>query len=123
MIMSKKELKYAYHCVKFMKENGQKDNSFCLELKKQIRDFNNKPSPTSWIVKDYGIDGYIILQLLPEFLNQYSIEDVKEYFEEQEVIQCPNSLYDCTGKSFTSWYKIFYRHNRWYAYHSISIDV
>lgn len=123
MIAPKKEMGLAYYCVKFMEKNGQKTNPFCLKLKKQIRNFNNKPEPTSWVVKDYGIDGYIILQLLPEFLNQYSIEEVKEYFEEQEAIQCPNSLYDCTGRFFTSWYKIFRRRNRWYAYHSVGVDV
>ena len=33
------------------------------------------------------------------------------------------SAYDCTGQAFTSWYKVFARGGRFWAYHRVSVDV
>ena len=33
------------------------------------------------------------------------------------------SAYDCTGQAFTSWYKVFVRGGRFWAYHHVSVDV
>lgn len=33
------------------------------------------------------------------------------------------SAYDCTGQAFTSWYKVFVRGGRFWAYHRVSVDV
>lgn len=95
-------------------------NHVC-ELKRQIREFTHRPADESRIVHDDGFDGYVVLLPLPEFLE--TMEDAKEYFEEREVLTCRPSMYDCTGQAFTSWYKIFQRHGRFWAYHSVCFDV
>lgn len=123
IIRNVEELRFAYFLMGIFEDARKTNELDYIKIKKQIREFIHKPKLTSWIVKDYGIDGFISLHLLPEFLEGSSIEDVKKYFEEEEVIECPYSAYDCTGRPFTSWYKIFRRHNRWYAYHSVAIDV
>ena len=33
------------------------------------------------------------------------------------------SAYDCTGQIFTTWYKIFRRGGRFWAYHATAMDV
>ena len=90
------------------------------ELKQEIRRFNKRSSDRR-IVKDNGIDGFVELVELPEYLK--STEDATEYFEEYEVRHAIPSMYDCTGQAFTSWFKVFKRHNKFFAYHSICFDV
>lgn len=90
------------------------------ELKQEIRKFNKRSSDRR-IVKDNGIDGFVELVELPEYLK--STEDATEYFEEYEVRHAMPSMYDCTGQAFTSWFKVFKRHNKFFAYHSICFDV
>lgn len=92
-------------------------------LKEEVRGYLRKKAqePQRSIVKDYGIDGYVVLYQLPEFLK--NTEDATEYFEENEVMVCRPSMYDCTGQAFTSWYKIFERRGKMWVYHSISFDV
>ena len=72
-------------------------------------------------MKDDGIDGYILLMELPDFLE--SKEEAEEYFEQRHVINATPSIYDCTGQAFTSGYKVFKRRNKFFAYHSVSYDV
>lgn len=92
-------------------------------LKEEVRGYLRKKAqePQRSIVKDYGIDGCVVLYQLPEFLK--NMEDATEYFEENEMMVCRPSMYDCTGQTFTSWYKIFERRGRMWVYHSISFDV
>lgn len=73
------------------------------------------------IVKDDGIDGYIELITLPGFIK--SMESAEEYFENEIRIEPCYSIYDCTGKPFTSWEKIFERNGRFMAYHRVCFDV
>ena len=91
------------------------------ELKRDIREYNKRPESEEVIVRDYGIDGFVIRKPLPDFLK--SIEDAVEYFEENEYMRCRPSMYDCTGDLFTSWYKIYKKDGRIWCYHSISVDV
>lgn len=93
------------------------------ELKRDIRGFfrKEKEKLQRRLVKDNGIDGYIVLMQLPSFLN--SKEDAAVYFEENEVMTCRPSIYDCTGQAFTSWYKIVERSGSLWAYHSVCFDV
>lgn len=74
------------------------------------------------MVKSYGMDGYVLKFPLPE--NITSAEDADEYFREYEYLYYRPSAYDCTGQHFTSWYKIFRKPDgRFWAYHSVSVDV
>ena len=91
------------------------------DLKRKARR-NSKEMSNAVIVKDYGIDGYIVKFPLPENLS--SAEDADEYFREYEYLYFYPSPYDCTGQHFTSWYKIFRKPDgRFWAYHSVSVDV
>lgn len=90
------------------------------EQKQEIRKFHKKNSDRR-VVKDDGIDGYVLLIELPETLE--NLRDAEEYFEERETICAVPSIFDCTGQAFTSWFKVFKRRDRFMAYHSIGFDV
>lgn len=125
-VRNKSDLKIAYEilsCIKERTSEGTKPTRAeerIVELKREIRGFYKKADNRK-IVKDNGIDGFVELVELPDFLE--SIEEATEYFEEYEVREAIPSMYDCTGQAFTSWYKIFERRGRLFAYHSICFDV
>lgn len=90
------------------------------EQKREIRKFYKRNNDRR-LVKDNGIDGYVILIELPETL--VNKQDAEKYFEENEEICAVPSMFDCTGQPFTSWFKVFKRRDRFMAYHSICFDV
>ena len=128
-IRSENDLKLAYETINSFKEMmpmAQKPDAaleYIKELKRDIRGFfrKEKEKLQRRLVKDNGIDGYIVLMQLPSFLN--SKEDAAVYFEENEVMTCRPSIYDCTGQAFTSWYKLVERSGSLWAYHSVCFDV
>lgn len=73
------------------------------------------------IVKDYGIDGFIVRIVLPEWIE--TKEEADEYFKGNEYMRTRYSAYDCTGDMFTSWYSLFLINGRWVAYHSVGVDL
>ena len=91
-----------------------------LELKKEIRIYNHA-SISRRVIKDEGIDGYIELIELPEFIS--SIEKANGFFEDSIYIPSPSGLYDCTGCPFTRWYKVIRRRGKYYNYHEVGYDV
>ena len=101
-------------------------NDFINEIKKEIRDYHKREDGRKeWLIKDYGIDGGIVLIELPSEINSVKIDSfelAEEYFKAYEYRRCRPSIYDCTGQVFTSWYKIIKRNNKFYAYHCISFD-
>lgn len=98
--------------------NGEKARAYLDDLKRSIREYRDRP--TLNIIKEYGIDGFIELDALPE---QIETElDAEEYFEENMRLVCTPSQYDCTGQLFTSWHKLVKRRGRWYVYHAIACD-
>lgn len=101
-------------------------NDFINEIKKEIRDYHKREDGRKeWLIKDYGIDGGIVLIELPSEINSVKIDSfelAEEYFKAYEYRRCRPSIYDCTGHVFTSWYKIIKRNNKFYAYHCISFD-
>ena len=125
-IRGKKDLQIAYGLLKILEKEAinQKENEklqkLIVDYKKEIRAFVNK-SADRRLVKEYGIDGYIELIALPKRLTD--LENAIEYFEDVEKIYYRPTYYDCTGQAFTSWYKVFKRNNRFYAYHSVCFDV
>ena len=102
-IRSENDLKLAYETINSFKEilpMAQKTDAaleYIKELKRDIRGFfrKEKEKLQRRLVKDNGIDGYIVLMQLPSFLN--SKEDAAVYFEENEVMTCrPASLEEAT---------------------------
>ena len=91
-----------------------------ISIKRAIREYTNRPSGGVWIVKDDGADGYIELREMPRF---DSLEEADEWFKNCYYLEYRPSPYDCTGQRFTVWYKLFQRRGRWWAYHSVGVDV
>lgn len=118
-IKNNDDLKLAY-LIMSAYETGEKPEKV-IECKREIRRFLNRPGKNERIVKDYGIDGYIILFPLPSFVK--SMNEAENYFEENCVIYARPSIYDCTGQAFTNWYKIVFRNNQFFVYHSVGFDV
>ena len=115
------DLRLAYMILELDAEHGERRKEHADNLKRKMRKFCNAPLSEKRIVSDNGIDGYIVLYPLPEYIQ--TAEEAKEYFNQYEYIEMTYSAYDCTGKAFTSWYKIFNRNNRFFVYHSIGFDV
>ena len=90
------------------------------DMKRDVRKYLNRPEEDRrYICGEF--DSAVMLITLPECIRDK--DDAKEYFEEYEFMEIPNSPYDCTGKLFTNWYKVFERNGRWMAYHGICMDV
>lgn len=125
-VRNSRELKIAYEilqtCEEYIREHGSagKLEERIAEQKREIRRFHKMKSDRR-IVKDCGIDGFVELIELPDYLEDK--ETATEYFEEHEVREAIPSMYDCTGQAFTGWYKIFKRHDRLFVYHSVCFDV
>lgn len=122
IIRNKYDLRLAYELLNEYKEFGWEDQQKTVDLKKKIRLYLRK-SCSETIIRDHGIDGYIILLQLPEFLDDESMEDAIEWFKSECYIRPTYSAYDCTGRPFTNWYKVFRRLGHWFAYHSVAFDV
>lgn len=126
-LKGKESLRFGYQFVAILQEdlrknpNNEKMKRLIDDMKREIRAYTHKPISEERIVKDYGIDGEIVLIPLPERLT--SLENAIEYFEDVEKLYYVPSPYDCTGQLFTNWYKVFKRNDRFYAYHSIGRDV
>lgn len=136
-IKNRNDLKVAYGyirlCEEFKKEHKERAavvDKYIKNVKKDIRSYVSKNRNIQSvgnsfieqrIVKDYGLDGFIELVGFPIICLDY--ESAEEFFKEWLYIEPYRSAYDCTGKPFTSWYKIFERNGQFYAYHSVSFDV
>ena len=132
MIQNKNQLRFKYETLLWLNKI-KNENEDCIidlavnKIKKEIRDYYKKKEKErkEWLIKDDGMDGYIILFELPSEINSIQIDSfelAKEYFEAYEYRRCRPSMYDCTGQSFTIWYKIIKRNNKFYAYHRIGFD-
>ena len=132
MIQNKNQLRFKYETLLWLNKI-KNENEDCIidlavnKIKKEIRDYYKKKEKErkEWLIKDDGMDGYIVLIELPSEINSVKIDSFEladEYFKAYEYRKCRPSMYDCTGQSFTNWYKIIKRNNKFYAYHSIGFD-
>lgn len=90
--------------------------------KRSVRKFlreERETEPAHLVHNDF--DSCIWLIPMPEFVKDAEAAEV--WFQLHEYMPIVNSAYDCTGRHFTSWYKIVNRGGRFYAYHCESIDV
>ena len=101
-----------------------------IELKRALRAWSHRPVRqftidgykfSSAIAKSYDIDGYVEKITLPEEVE--TEEEAKEFMENCIWIEPYYTDYDCTGRPFSNWYKVFCRNGKWMAYHSVSFDV
>lgn len=128
-IMNDKDFRIGYeilHCVtERMAENGGNTHSRrkrVAELKRNLRRYAHREiGYERRIVKDYGIDGFVALERLPDDFK--SVEEARQFFERFMTYEYRPSMYDCTGQWFTSWFKVFQRNGGYYAYHAVSVDV
>ena len=90
------------------------------EIKVALREYNrNRPArKIGWGEYDYWTELYSL-----PVSDDWTLEEVTEWFEEWEVCHCYPSQYDCTGQIFTTSYKIFKRRGKWMCYHSYGMDV
>ena len=93
------------------------------ELKRDIRAYYKRQAAEQergvyTIRNDW--DGFIKVIPLPQ---DWTRDDAEEFYETEEFLPRPNSIYDCTGQLFTAWHSIVRRAGRWYLYHCISMDV
>lgn len=93
-----------------------------VELKRNLRRYAHRETGYERrIVKDYGIDGFVTLERLPDDFKD--VEEARQFFERFMTYEYRPSAYDCTGQWFTSWFKVFQRNGGYYAYHAVSVDV
>ena len=99
-----------------------KDNEKIKELKRSIRIyFKNQELIPEIRVFDISYDGATYLILFPEEIK--TKDEAEGWFDANFYRECRPSQYDCTGQSFTAWYKLVERNGRWWCYHRICYDV
>ena len=118
VIRSRNELDLAYELLQLAEDRGYDEKA--KEYKKMIRAYNKRPVDDRRVVSQDDYGSVTILLPLPESID--NLDDAKEWFEYNEYMTCRPSMYDCTGQLFTSWYKLFQRNGRYWAYHCVSID-
>jgi len=126
-ITNSRELRCAYELLEIYKElvpqtaeAEERLHDHVCNLKRDIRKYNRQPSGDPRVLRS-DFDSALVLLPLPEFLT--GMEAATEYFLSEEYRVCRPSMYDCTGQVFTNWFKIILRHGRFWAYHSMSMDV
>lgn len=122
------KLRDAYTLLAFIRDTTTAEQksgmaAFIASIKKEIRDYNNRPAPDSRIIEERGIDGYIELVQLPNELDDLNEDDAAEWFLANRYYEFYPTAYDCSGQRFTNWYKLHRRCGHWFAYHSVSFDV
>lgn len=104
-------------------ENKANRDILIANVKREIREFNRRPTEDSRIVEERGCDGYIELVQLPDELDKAHEEIATDWFRANRYLEFYPTPYNCSGQKFTNWFKLFRRRGHWFAYHSVSIDV
>lgn len=79
-ITDAEKLRDAYTLLAFIRDTTTAEQksgmaAFIASIKKEIRDYNNRPAPDSRIIEERGIDGYIELVKLPNELDDLNEDD------------------------------------------------
>lgn len=128
-ITDNERLRDAYALLMFMQsdvpasaEKRAAVKNFAATIKREIRDYNNRPAQDVRIISaDY--DSRLELVQLPDELDKAHKADAADWFRDNCYLEAYNSPYDCTGQEFTNWFYLFRRRGHWFAYHSVSRDV
>lgn len=102
---------------------GDSLDTLLANVKREIRAYTRRPAAESRIVEERGCDGYIELVQLPDALDSAHKEIAADWFRANRYLEFFPTHYDCSGRRFTNWFKLFRRRGHWFAYHSVSIDV
>lgn len=101
-------------------QEGDKVEEYRVQIKRAIRAYNKRPIDEALVIEQSS-DGLLTVFPLPADLKtEYA---AKDYFVDHHLLAAPNSMYDCTGKVFTVWFKIFRRRGQFWAYHATAMDV
>ena len=127
-VNDKETARKAYEAIRmFSALNDDVVRGMVAQIKHSVRQWTHKPGNIfdgniqRRIVKDDGIDGFVELVTLPDCID--NVEYAEKFFHQYVYMEPVNSMYDCTGKAFTCWYKLFNRNGRYLAYHSVGMDV
>ena len=130
-VYDKESARKAYEAIAmFSPLNDDVVKGMIADIKRNVRKWTHKPCNLEEyfdgnferrIVKDNGIDGFVELVTLPDGID--NVEYAEKFFRQYVYMEPVNSMYDCTGKAFTCWYKLFNRNGRYLAYHSVCMDV
>ena len=128
-ITDNERLRDAYALLRFMQsdipasaEKRAAVKNLAATIKREIRDYNNRPAQDVRIISaDY--DSRLELVQLPDKLDEVHEMDATNWFLNHRYLKSYNSQYDCTGQEFTNWFYLFRRRGHWFAYHSVSRDV
>lgn len=129
MIRNNNDLRIKYEALRMFielaeemgKQNDAKLQDAIKEYKKEIRGYLNRRNKQSLfrgtLVKDYGCDGLIEKIVVP-----FDIADAEIWFENEIYMPPINSAYDCTGRAFSGWHRIYKQGGRTVIYHRVCID-
>lgn len=117
-IANNRDLRIAYTILALAEEHNKPD--LAMSTKKTIRNYLSLPPKHRRIIRS-SYDDFVELVELPAFIR--TAEEADEYFMDALFIEPTYAAWDCTGKPFTRYYKLFQRHNRWMAYHFVNYDV
>lgn len=115
-IRNKRDLRKAYELLKFFSNERA-----VIEIKRDIRRYLSKERDRRIVSYSVSGDSVTYLVTTPDWIE--TNEDAKDWFKCNEELRRSYSAYDCTGESFTAWYKLVKRGDRWYCYHHICLDV
>ena len=91
-----------------------------IEIKQEIR-LRNRPTESRIIATWGDWDGWMEVVACPAWVK--TKEDAEEFFYEELDLPPIRSAYDCTGKTFVSWYKVGKRCGQWVVYVRKGLDV
>ena len=123
-IGNNRELKIAYEVLtEIQNSKTGKSKEVSCGIKSRIRDYfrERECELKRSCIKNYGDGTAIFLEELPGWIKTES--QAKSWFEYNRYLESPHTAFGCTGKLFTSWFKVVCRKGRYYAYHYISCDV
>jgi len=72
------------------------------------------------VVNDAGLDGYTVKLTLPDSVS--SMKEAEDWFRRYEYIEFPDVDFDCSGLSYTAYYRIFKVRDQFVAYHTVRFD-
>lgn len=99
---------------------SERVENFVIQLKRDIRGYVNRVSDCSIVREE--IDYFVELVKLPARVSGYTEEDALSWFNANRAYHLSFGL-GCSGKFFTTSIKLFRRHDCWYAYHFVSVDM
>ena len=128
-VRNREDARIGYMLLKGVRERFDDNDGYAdarseliIELKRELRKYSHRDVEGGIrIVKDYGIDGFIALERLPDGFKSKSA--ARKWYGMNCTYEYVPSMYDCTGQWFTNWFKVFKRNGEWWCYHSVSVDV